>query len=331
MRNKGRTRTHHGLAKLAEQQHGVVSARQLLHLGYSRPAISNAKASGRLHHLHRGVYAVGHGSLTWHSRCLATVLASGSEAVASHLSAAWLWGLVTSRPGTFDVSVPTRRRAKPRYARLHYAPLTDDDRAVREGIPATAVPRTLLDIAAILSPTRLERALARSEERRLFDLRPMDALLARAGGHPGAGPLRRALALYRPAPFTRSGLELRFLELVEGAALPGPATAYNVAGYELDVYWEAERFAVELDVYETHGSRRSFEEDRIRQETLKLEGIEMIRVTGIRLDREADEVMERVGRLLNQRRRQLATERRRRRRRPSSPRSPSPRGTPPSR
>ena len=28
---------------------------------------------------------------------------------------------------------------------------------------------------------------------------------------------------------------------------------FNVAGFELDAYWEAERFAVELDVYETHG------------------------------------------------------------------------------
>ena len=61
---------------------------------------------------------------------------------------------------------------------------------------------------------------------------------------------------------------------------------FNVAGFELDAYWERERFAVELDVYETHGSRAAFERDRLRQEDLKLIGVEMTRVTGPRLDRE---------------------------------------------
>ena len=168
------------------------------------------------------------------------------------------------------------------------------------------MPRTLLDLAAILPSARLDRAIQRSEERSLFDLRPMDALLARAGGHHGAGRLRRALALYRPPPFTRSGLERRFLALVRRAGLPSPSTGYNVAGYELDVYWEAERFAVELDVYETHGSRASFESDRLRQENLKLAGVEMIRVTGHRLDREPTVAIERVAQLLKQRQRQLA-------------------------
>jgi very-short-patch-repair endonuclease len=183
--------------------------------------------------------------------------------------------------------------------------LVDEDCAVCDGIPVTAVPCTLLDLASILSPERLDRALERSEELNLFDLRPMDALLARAGGHPGAGRLRRALALYRPPPFTRSGLERRFLELVRRAALPRPSTGFNVAGYELDAYWDPERFAVELDIYETHGSRAAFESDRIRQENLKLQGVEMIRVTGRRLDREPNEVIQRVARLLKQRRRQL--------------------------
>jgi len=79
-----------------------------------------------------------------------------------------------------------------------------------------------------------------------------------------------------------------------------------VEGYELDAYWEAESFAVELDVYETHGGHASFERDRLRQEELKLCGIEMVRITGRRLDHEPRVVIERVGALLRQRRRQLA-------------------------
>jgi hypothetical protein len=192
---------------------------------------------------------------------------------------------------------------------LHYARLADEDRAVWEGIPVTTLPRTLLDLASTLSATRLDRVIERSEELRLFDPRSIDALFDRAGGHPGIGRLRRALAIYRDEPaFTRSRLERRFLELVKRAGLPAPSMGFNEAGFELDAYWQPERFAVELDVYETHGSRAAFESDRLRQEELKLIGIEMIRVTGPRLDREPKMVIERVATLLDQRCRQLKME-----------------------
>lgn len=236
---------------------------------------------------------------------MAAVLACGREAVASHASAAWLWGLLRNRPGTIHVCVPASRRQR-RPFRLHFATLAAEDRALREGIPLTALPRTLLDQAAAHSAP-LDRMIERAEERGLFDLRAVEALLGRAGGHPGAGALSRALATYRqPTAFTRSGLERRFLELVAGARMPRPAMNTYVEGYELDAYWEAERFAVELDVYETHGSHAAFERDRLRQEELKLRGVEMVRITGRRLEREPGAVMERVGALLRQRRGQLA-------------------------
>lgn len=301
-------RTHQALADLAEQQHGVVSTRQLTALGYSRDSVSDAAGAGRLHRLYRGVYAVGHTSLTWESRCLAAVLSCSPNAFASHLSAAWLWGLLASRPGTFHVSATTRRHKRDDL-HLHYARLVDDDCATCDGIPVTALPRTLLDLAATLSATRLDRAIERSEERGFFDLRAVNGLLRRAGSHRGVGSLRRALEIYRDEPaFTRSRLERRFLDLVRKAGLPVPSTGFNEGGYELDAYWQSERFAVELDVYETHGSRAAFEDDRLRQENLKLMGIEMIRVTGPRLDREPKRVIERVAALLAQRRRQLRGE-----------------------
>jgi hypothetical protein len=234
------------LADLATRQHGVVSIRQLAGLGYSRSSVSKATTAGRLHRLHRGVYAVGHMDLSWHSHCLAATLAC-APALASHTSAAWIWGVLRSRPGAFHVTTVTRRHPKP-HAQLHHARLADNDRAVRDGIPVTSLPRTLLDLAAMLPADRLRRVIERSEELRLFDLGPVDSLLARAGGHPGVGRLRRALALYRPPPFSRSGLERRFLELVQKAGLPTPSTGFNEVGYELDAYWQAERFAVELDV-----------------------------------------------------------------------------------
>lgn len=294
------------LAELATRQHGVVSLAQLtLELGYSHSAVSRAAAVGRLHRLYRGVYAVGHMSISLHGRCLAAVFACGPEALLSHHSAAWLWGLASWSPIPLSVTAPGPRAARASIRLRRARGLVAEDRAEIDRIPVTAVPRTALDLAATLRDRQLLRLLERAEELRLFDLRHFDHLLARVHGHPGAGRLRRALDAYRPAPFTRSGAERRLRELLIAAGLPRPVTGFVEAGYELDFYWPDVRFAVELDLYETHGSHQAFERDRERQEDLKLEEVEMVRITGRRLDREPKQVVERITRLLAQRRETL--------------------------
>jgi hypothetical protein len=213
-------------------------------------------------------------------------------------------GMGNSTRGPFppQVTTPVPRKARPSIVVHHSRSLAAEDRGLEKNIPVTAVPRTLLDLAATTRPPVFGRILERTEELKLFDLRQVDALLGRTIGHPGCGKLRRALELYREPVFSRSGLERRFLSLAREAGLPRPATCFNVVGHELDVYWVRERFAVELDVFETHGSRAAFERDRLRQEDLKLAGVELTRVTGKRLEREPGEVIERVVLLLEQRR-----------------------------
>jgi hypothetical protein len=287
------------LAELAERQHGVVSIRQLeTRLGYSRWAVQREAAAGRLHRLHRGVYAVGHRRISAYGRCLAAVLACGPSAMLSHRSAAWLWGIRRYGPEPLAVTGPQPR--KPRLPiELHRSTiLTEVDQALEKSIPVTAVPRTLLDCAAESRFSQLQRMLERSEERQLFDLGPVEELLDRSKGHAGWGRLRRAIALYQPIPFTRSGFERRFLEAVLEAGLPQPATNFVEAGFELDVYWPERRFAVELDTYATHGTNAAFERDHLRDEDLMLAGIELTRVTDVRFHREPRAVLERVAALL---------------------------------
>jgi hypothetical protein len=200
--------------------------------------------------------------------------------------------------------VPRRRRDAIRIHRSRT--LLDPDRALERGIPVTSVARTALDLAAAVRFRSLRRLIRRSEELRVFDLADFRSVLDRNRGHRGALPLGRALAIYEPPRFTRSGLELEFLALAQQKGLPPASTAFNVAGYELDVYWPELRFAVELDVYETHGGQEAFEEDRRRDEELKLAGVELTRVTGRRLECEPDQVIARIGRLLQQRQEQVA-------------------------
>jgi very-short-patch-repair endonuclease len=296
-----KSQTQQGLAKLATHQCGVVTNRQLWGLGYTKERISLEVAVGRLHRVHRGVYAVGHTALSRPARCLAAVLAGGAGAVLSYRSAAWLWGL-TDRwtvPIEITASGPRAHRSD---MRVHSAKtLAPEDRQSAKGIPTTSVARTLLDFAAV-DPGYLSVALDRCERRGILDLIEIDSLIARSRGFRGVARLREALEIHRTPAFTRSGLERRFLALVRRAGLPRPAMNIFVEGYELDAYWDDVRFAVELDTYDYHGSHSAFENDRLRQEDLKLAGIEMTRITGTRIAREPAAVIQRLRRLLEQRR-----------------------------
>jgi hypothetical protein len=222
----------------------------------------------------------------------------------SHRSAAWLWGLTKWWPPVVEVTASSPREAR-REIRVHSTAITiPEDRSASENIPVTAIPRTLLDFAAV-DPRFLGGVIENAERLGLLDLIAIDAFLKRSRGFRGVARLREALEIYRDPAFTRSRLERRFLALVKRAGLPRPSMNYFVEGYELDAYWRAERFAIELDTYDYHGGHVAFEQDRLRQEDLKLAGIEMTRVTGVRIDREPEAVVSRLRRLLAQRKLQL--------------------------
>src|ERR1700759_1555885 len=91
--------------QLARAQHGVLTRRDLLGLGFSADAIKHRVAAGRLHQISVGIYAVGRAELTPNGRWMAAVLACGSDAALSHRSAAELWGIARERMGRIDVSI----------------------------------------------------------------------------------------------------------------------------------------------------------------------------------------------------------------------------------
>ncbi len=288
----------------------MVSTQQLARLGYAKSTVADWASTGRLHRLHRGVYAVGHTDLTHHGRVMAAVLAH-HPAVASHWTAGWLWGLFRTNTA-IHLTAPSRRHHR-HGVRVHYAPLAPEDVRMAGSIPLTSLARTILDLAPLVDAKRLASLLERAEKledddgRKPFDLRDFESLLARTAGHPGKARLDAALRIYRPEPaFLRSNLERDFRALIRASSLPLPSQNFIVGPYELDCYWEAERFCVELDVFHTHGSRRSFEADREREDDLLLAGIEVMRVTDVRLEREPDAVIRRLAAHLDRRRRTRA-------------------------
>jgi very-short-patch-repair endonuclease len=267
------------IARLAGRQHGVVTRAQLAALGVGRGAVERRVAAGRLHRLHRGVYAVGHTVLTRHGTLIAAVLACGEGAVLSHRSAAELWR-IGPWSALLDVTAPGDR-AVPGVV-CHRAPVS---RLIRHAIPVTTPARTLVDLADLLPRRALERALGEAEYLRLDlgGLRPV-------AGRRGAGAVAALLAERRPESRTRSELEEMFLALCSLHQLTPPRTNDHVEGYEVDALWHDERLIVELDGAQAHLTRAAFEGDRRRDAALTAAGYRVMRLTHRRLDTDAAEV-----------------------------------------
>jgi hypothetical protein len=257
-----------------------------------------------LRRIYRGVYAVGPAELSQRGQSLAAVLAVGPGALLSYYSAGWLWGLWSGSPAPFEVTaVVPRHHRPPKGVRRHRARnLVDEDRAFIDGIPVTSVARTLLDLAWKLRSNQLRRMLARAEDLGLFDLEAILRVIERNRGHHGAKRLRLALSIYEPPIWARSEFERRFVEYLVESGLPSPVTGWNELGHELDVYWPDLFFGVELDTWETHGTRDAFERDHDRDIDFAVGDIEMVRVSESQFRREPDQIVEKVAMLLERRR-----------------------------
>jgi hypothetical protein len=299
-------RTHQKLANLAARQYGIVTRDQLTELGYTDRMVDHALQTGRLQAWHRNVFAVGHGGLSPHGLCMAAVMFRGEGALISYQSAVWLWGLERRLEIPVNVSVRWRGHSQEAIGLHHCPALRGEDLSKTEGLPVTAVARTLLDYASTAKQYRLEAAIDRADRLDLLDPGAIDRITDEVRRHRGRRRLQAAIEIYRETGFTRSGGEKRMLAALADAGIPRPAVNLFIEGYELDFYWDRERFAVELDSWEHHRSRRSFEADRKRQEELAMAGIEIIRITGTRLKHEPRQVAIRIAGHLNRRYRAAA-------------------------
>ena len=168
---------------------------------------------------------------------------------------------------------------------------------MEDGIPVTTVARTLLDLAEVVAPSDLARAVEASERLRLFDLGAVEDVIARSPGRRGLRALGSALAAYRPPPVTRTELERRLVCLCRDAGLDVPEMNVLVEGLEVDALWRDRRLVVELDS-SYHATTAAFERDRIRDATLQLAGYRVIRFTYRRVLDEPEAVVHTIRRLL---------------------------------
>ena len=245
-------------ARLAAAQHGVLSIDELMRAGLSEPGIRRRVAAGRLHRVHRGVYAVGHAGLSARGRWIAAVKACGPGAALSHRSAAELWQMLPHTAGPVHVTVPGLGGRRGREGlRIHRSSsLTRGTTTIRDRISVTTPARTLSDIKRAGDRAMFRRALRQAE----FLAFPLED----AGDE---------------SDHTRSELERAFLRVCRRYHLPAPEVNVRIGAFTVDFLWRAEHLVVEVDGYGSHRGRQAFEDDRARDVELRLLGYEVLRFT----------------------------------------------------
>jgi very-short-patch-repair endonuclease len=267
------------VAELATAQRGVVSQAQLVEMGLTLAAIKRRVATGRLHRLHRGVYAVGHTALPFAARLQAASLACGAQTVICSWSTAASLGVCPPRL-PIHVNVPDGRGRHHPGLVVHGATLAPVDVVVRGGLRHTSWARTMLDIAADATVEEVVALLDRSAARRLAATRPLLEVLSRGSGRSGAHRLREALLIVHPqGVLTRSELERRALRMIRRHRLPVPAVNARLHGYEVDFLWRERGLVVETDGGAWHSTTTDRERDTRKRANLMARGWTVLPLT----------------------------------------------------
>jgi very-short-patch-repair endonuclease len=300
--------------QLAANQHGVITRSQLLSFGLTRTEVQGRLASGRLHRVFRGVYAVGRPELTAHGWWMAAVLACGRDAVLSHESAAALWGFRGRRGSrraaessgyparrqlgsgvpapAIDISVPAGTFRRRKGIRLHRrSSWKSGDATRRDGIPVTSPARTLIDLATVLASGPLEAAVNEADKFGLIDPESLRSEIESHAGLDGVPALRRLLDR-RTFALTDSELERRFLRLVRKAGLPPPRTRQRVNGFQVDFFWPELGLIVETDGLRYHRTPAQQTRDRLRDQLHAAAGLTSLRFTHAQIAFEPGRVAE---------------------------------------
>jgi very-short-patch-repair endonuclease len=238
--------------RLARAQHGVLTRRDLERLGFSKMGIEHRVATGRLHLIARGVYAVGRPELSPRGRWMAAVLVCGEGAILSHRSAAQLWGFGYEEGKRIDVTVRRRREIHRAGLKVRMRPKLPAGSVVqRFGIPVTHPVQTLIDLATELKPLRLERAVNEADKLDLVDPETLRRALDGYVGMPGVRTLRTMLDRHT-FRLSDSDLEIYFRPLALAAGFPVPLTKHWVLGYETDFFFPDHDLIVETDGLRYH-------------------------------------------------------------------------------
>lgn len=272
------------LDRFARRHNGLVTLAAATDAGMSKRSWRRAVEQGRFIGIHPGVARMPGAAITRTQTIHAAVLAAKPGAMASHRSAARLWGMPRPDDEPVDVILPRRSREAKVDGALVHRPrdLLDLRPSTRERVPCTNILRTLCDLGA-LDPGAVSGAVGHVVSTDLASPAALEAAIRRHSrrGRPGVPALREALADWvldgKPVD---SILEPVMRNLLADHQLPPAEFHPIVGGYEVDFRIIGSPIILECDGWATHGLKREqFERDRTRDAELTALGHVVIRFT----------------------------------------------------
>lgn len=266
---------------------GVVTLSQARTAGLSKYAVNRHVRSGRWRRCFKGVYFADDRPFTDASRMRAAVWSYGDHAAASGLAAAWWFGLTHFAPKVIEVTVPRDSNGRVHDGtRVRRRDLSDGDVVEVRGLRVTALALTVIEAAvrrrdgAKVLDAALQRDVGLSEL--------WQAHLRNKGRY--GSPAARML-LHGADDNAQSHAERLIVGILRGAGLTGWRANHPVAGYRVDIAFYLAKVAIEVDGFAFHSDHESFQNDRVRQNTLTLQGWQVLRFTWLDLSEYPDRVL----------------------------------------
>jgi hypothetical protein len=220
---------------------------------------------------------VGRPRLSREGRWIAAVLACGPDAALSHRSAAALWKFGKEHEDYIDVTVRRASEAKLRGIRCRRRPtLSPSAITTRQNIPLTQPVQTFLDLATVMGPKGLERAINEADKWDVIDPDTLRKALDDRAGEPGVRPLRRILDKHT-FRLSDDELELLFRPLAAAAGLPTPLTKVKLDEFEVDFFWPDLGLVVETDGWRYHRTPAAQTRDALRFQAHTAAGLTPLR------------------------------------------------------
>lgn len=272
------------IGTLAASQHGLVTRAQALDLGLSPRQIEYRQTMGVWELAAPGVYGIAGVPDQWKRRVHAATL-SIHHSAASQLTAAGLHAVVAHPPPHPQVTVPFGRSTASPAATVHRARLTPLDTTTIDGIPCTTLERTLVDLAAVVGPRRLQRIVDDSMHTRLITPRSVDAAWERsqrAPGRHGHAALLRSLIEWREPILPDSAAEMRLIRQLGQWGFPPPERQVQIRDAsgaiiaEVDLGWSPWLLGIEYDSDRWHDPTR-WAADEARHRALEALGWTLLR------------------------------------------------------
>jgi hypothetical protein len=280
------------LARFVRERYGHFTTTHVSLVGFTDEQRAYRLRTGEWERAYDDVYRLASAARTWKGDLLAACWAGGFRAVASHRSAAALWGLKGGRRHIAEITCPRWRRARHDGLVVHEQKALDPaDCTIVDGIPVTGPDLTLLGIAATCTPSVLEMALDRAENDGLVTPSSVRSLLRRMArpGRPGIVALRTLLDSRSPEDgIPASERETMLRQGLRAHGLPEPTLQHRIekGGVFLgrvDAAYPDARIAIEYDSYEFHGGRLALVRDSERRTKLLAAGWHPFTATDVEL------------------------------------------------